>query len=189
MATILAYKTKQKDGQVEKIDALSSMQDNPREAALIGYLAGIMDGEGTIGIKKYMPKGENRTMCYYLYLYVGMQNKEVMSVIQEVFGGNLREERVPNRRSMWRWTVTGKIHVSAIINVLLPHLIVKREQAMLALECCNTWELQNISKHKVQSTSGEEILRREEAYQLMRKLKRQKHPQRSNELALETVKR
>lgn len=189
MATILAYKTYKKDGQLEKVDALSAMQDNPREAALVGYLAGIFDGEGCIGIKKYMPKGKNRTMCYYLYLYVGMQDKGVMSLIHDVLGGNLNEERVPKRRSMWRWNVTGKLHIAAILNMLLPHLRVKRSQAELALDCCANWALQQTIGHTSIKTSEEELLKREDAYQRMRKLKRQEHPQRLNELAPETVKR
>jgi hypothetical protein len=188
MATILAYKTYKKDGQLEKIDALSAMQDNPREAALVGYLAGIFDGEGTVGIKKYLPKGKNRTMCYYLYLYVGMQDKEVMYLFHDILGGNIREERVLNRRSMWRWNATGKLHVAAILNMLLPYLRVKKLQALLALDCCNTWSLQQTIGHSSIKTSDTELLKREEAYLLMRKLKHQEHPQRLNELAPETVK-
>ena len=185
MAQILAYTTKRKEGQIEKISGLSAMQDNPREAALVGYLAGIFDGEGCIGIKKYKPRGKHRTMCYYLYLYVGMQAKEVVSLLHDVLGGNLKEERVLNRRSMWRWNVTGKLHIAAILNMLLPYLRVKKIQALLALECCSNWELQTVSA----KTSDEELLKREDSYQMMKKLKHQKHPQRSNELALETVKR
>ena len=189
MAQVLAYKTRQKDGQIERISDLCAMQGNPREAALMGYLAGIMDGEGTIGIKKYMPKGRNRTMCYYLYLYLGMQDKEVVSLFHDVFGGNIREERVPNQKSMWRWTAQGKIHVAAVLNVLMLNLRVKREQAILALHCCDSWALQERVGRKLLNTSEEELLKREEAYLLMRKLKHRKHPQRLNELTLETAKR
>lgn len=189
MAQILPYVSDQKIERIENISSLSAMQGNPREAALIGYLAGIMDGEGTIGIKKYMPKGENRTMCYYLYLSMGMQDKGVVDLFYDVLGGSIRKERVQRLNVMWRWNATGKVHVSAILEMLLPHLRVKKEQALLALHCCKTWSLQQTIGHKSLRTTDNELLKREEAYQQMRKLKHQEHPQRLNELARESVKR
>lgn len=185
MAQVLAYHSRNKD---RIINAITTMQGNPREAGLLGYLAGILDGEGTIGIKKYLPKGENRNMCYYLYLSMGMQHKPIPDLFKEVFGGTVSEDRVLHRASMWRWNATGKIHIAAILNALIPYLIVKKEQAELALSCCNSWSLQDKTGRNFNPTTDEELLKREEAYQLMRKLKHQEHPQRPNETTLETVK-
>lgn len=187
MAQILPYTFTFKR---EKLVAISAMQGNPREAGLLGYLAGIIDGEGTIGIKKHLPRGKNRTMCYFLYLEVGMTNKEVLSLFQEIFGGSLNKDRSSGRnKTMWRWNATGKIHIAAIINTLMPYLRVKKSEAMLALNCCETWALQEKPGQYFQRTSEDELLRREDAYQKMRKLKHGEHPQRLNELAPETVKR
>lgn len=185
---IFIYNSRRKD---EKISSIISMQDNPREAALLAYMAGIFDGEGTVGIKKYLPKGNNRTMCYFLYLRIGMQSFDVMNLFKETFGGSLNEERVrqEGKNPIWRWDATGKSHVAAILGALLPYLIVKKDQAILALNCCCEWELQKRTGKYLHSTDPDELLKREEAYLLMRKLKYQEHPQRSNELALETVKR
>jgi len=188
MGKVLIYNSKRKD---EKISSIISMQDNPREAALLAYMAGIFDGEGTVGIKKYLPKGDNRTMCYFLYLRVGMQSFDVINLFQKTFGGSLNEEcvRQEGKYPIWRWDATGKNHVTAILGALLPYLIVKRDQALLALDCCNEWGLQEKTGRYFSKITPDELLKREDAYQSMRKLKHQEHPQRLNELALETAKR
>jgi hypothetical protein len=185
MGKILIYNSRQKD---KKISSIISMQDNPREAALLAYMAGIFDGEGTVGIKKYLPKGKQRSVNYFLYLTMGMTFREVPELFKNVFGGSLSEERVLRKRLMWRWNATGKTHIAVILGALIPYLRVKREQALLALKCINEWTQIKNGKLFTQLTE-EELLNREEAYLLMRKLKIEEHPQRLNELTRESVKR
>jgi len=185
MGKVIVYNSKHKN---EKISAIITMQDNPREAALLAYMAGIFDGEGCVGIKKYKPTGKQRTTCYFLYLDMGMTYREIPELFKSVFGGSLREERVLRKRSMWRWNATGKTHLAAILGALIPYLRVKREQALLALSCVNEWTQIKNGKLFTRLTE-KELLGREEAYLLMRKLKTEEHPQRLNELTRESVKR
>jgi len=160
-----------KKEKIEKMKVFMAMQGNPREAVLLAYFAGILDGEGCIGIKKYLPYGAKRSITYFVFISMGMQFKEVPMLFQKTFGGSCNEERHSDKKSMWRWQAQGKEHVSAILRVLLPYLRVKKEQAEFALYCCETWKLQERNGKNLLHISESELLKREDAYQKMRKLK------------------
>ena len=145
-----------------------AMQGNPRQAVLLAYIAGIMDGEGTIRLQKNKVKA-NWNFTYHAQLSMGMVTEEIPNLLKETLGGNVREERVLNRRSIWRWTLTGRFQIIAILEALLPYLRVKKPQAELALEFCRNWK--NATRHHhVWLVDEKEIQRREDAYQAMRKL-------------------
>lgn len=132
-----------------------SVQGNPRQAALC-YIAGIIDGEGTIRIHKAKP-----------YLKIGMVERIIPELLKESFGGSLQEECVPERRSIWRWQVSGRMSVYKILEEIVPYLIVKREQAISVMEFCKDW---HTPFSRQQGLSEQELQRREDAYQKLRKL-------------------
>jgi hypothetical protein len=145
-----------------------SMQGNPRQATLC-YIAGIIDGEGWIGIHKAKPyaKNKDKNYVYSARIGVGMVTKEILVLLQECFGGNMHEECVPGRRSIWRWQVTGRMMIYKILEELTPYLIVKRKQAEVVMAFCKDW---HTPYSKQRGLTSQELLRREEAYLLMRKL-------------------
>lgn len=119
-------------------------QDNQNQAFLFSYLAGIMDGEGTIRISySFTEKLRKRTKIanpqYFASLSCGMTNKQVISLLHSTFGGGMYEEResVPNRKPIYRWVITGNRKVPPILASLLPYLVVKKEQAQTVLSFCN----------------------------------------------------
>ena len=113
-------------------------QDNQREVALCAYLAGIIDGEGTIRIGGAKCNEKNRNTRYYASISVGMTDKAVIQLLVETFGSKMRIERVriPNRKDVYRWGTSGNIAVPRIIEKLLPYLIIKKQQAELVLQFC-----------------------------------------------------
>mgnify|MGYP003604071727 CR=1 FL=1 len=145
-----------------------SMQGNPRQATLC-YIAGIIDGEGTIRIHKSKPyqKNKHKNYSYSAGIGVGMVEKIIPQLLKESFGGSLREECVPERRSIWRWQVSGRMSVYKILEELVPYLIVKREQALAVMEFCQEW---HTPFSRQQGLSNRELQRREDAYLKLRKL-------------------
>lgn len=98
---------------------------------VISYLAGFFDGEGCISvmIRKTRKSGS------YVQIKVGGCVIEPMSLFKEVFGGEVFTAK--------RKTASGKdVHyyratvnqTRVILEVLLPYLLVKRDQAKKALE-------------------------------------------------------
>jgi hypothetical protein len=156
----------------QKVQDIFAMQGNPREAVLLSYIAGILDGEGAIGIKRYRPTGRKRTVCYFAYICCGMIDKQIPLLLQETFGGSCREECVQRQRSIWRWDINGRLRIIAVLEALLPYLRVKREQAETLLHYCYTTDAQRKKNgREFAMVSDEELLRREEAYLELRKLK------------------
>lgn len=145
---------------------------NPMQAALYAYIAGIIDGEGSIRINKnFTPHliqvHHLKNPMYYAQINLGMVSKEIPDLLKDTFGGNVREERVPNRRSIWRYSLTGRNQLISTLKILLPYLRVKKEHAKVAIAFCENWQ---VPFSRQAGTDIQEIQRREDAYQTMRKL-------------------
>lgn len=92
------------------------------------YLAGLFDGEGCIGIYKVKrscrPEPE-----HIMQVVLASTFKPVLEQITIIHGGNLRVVNTDCWRLTWSST-----KAATILNYMLPCLIIKREQALLALE-------------------------------------------------------
>jgi hypothetical protein len=105
---------------------------NQKQKILYSYLAGIVDGEGTIGI------GKGGSTKYYARISVANVNKEVIDLLAKIFGSKTRLEKIniPNRQPIYRWGTSGNLSVPKIIKYILPYLIIKRKQAEIVLKFC-----------------------------------------------------
>ncbi len=152
------------------------MYDNQRQAVLWAYLAGLIDGEGSFviqktAVEKIAKSSKSVSPKYLAYFCIGMVDKEPLDLIQETIGaGKVYEERVPERRSMWRIRFGGRLKLMPFINNLMPYLIVKKKQAELMLDFCEKWVTPINENGKRSRVSDQELQRREEAYLKMRKL-------------------
>lgn len=153
-----------------------NMQGNQRQAVLYAYLAGLIDGEGSFVIQKTeVEKIAKTSKCispkYTPYFCIGMVTREPLDLIQETIGsGKVYEERVHDRRSIWRIRFGGRLVLIPFITSLLPYLIVKKQQAELLLDFCYKWEAPENKNGKRSKVSDHELQRREDAYLKMRKL-------------------
>ncbi len=109
---------------------MESVYGNLREADLqLAYLAGLVDGEGSISIKH-----NKVTNVYSATIAVGMTQLEGLKLLVEVFGGKIREDLTSNRKStMYRWQLTSKADVTRVLEALLPFLRVKKDLAVKVL--------------------------------------------------------
>jgi hypothetical protein len=119
------------------------------QAVLYSYLAGIIDGEGTIriGFSNKDSRG-NPTKFYYASISVGMTDYKVIKLLADTFGSNVREERVLGRKLMYRWGTSGNKIVPKILEKIIPYLIVKKRQAELVMEFCRTFQDEELPRER-----------------------------------------
>ena len=98
----------------------------------LAYLAGILDGEGSICITRTKPKGLYKHSRYTLAINITNTNEWLIRWIDFNFKGTINRTRLPSRRDCWRWQVHSSKAVE-FLRLLLPYLKIKKPQAELAL--------------------------------------------------------
>lgn len=95
------------------------------------YLAGIVDGEGCFCIGK-----TNSHKNHTLAITVTNTNIQLIIWLKDNFGGHITVYKTKNEKykTSYKWQFTKASKVKCILEKILPHLIVKKEQAMIALE-------------------------------------------------------
>lgn len=149
---------------------LNSSYANLNEAALYAYMAGIIDGEGSIRFcKDPKLRCQRISPWYYAQVTLGMTDKRIPELFAKVTGkGKVRMERVPNgRKPVYRWALTGRFQILDLLKKLLPYLIVKQQHAKEMIQVLETW---NIPFNRAKGLSQMELQRREDTWQLFRKL-------------------
>ena len=98
------------------------------------YLAGIIDGEGCVSIRK-CPQGKN--IYFKPMVEVAMCDRQPIDLLCSSFANNSVWFEVP--KGKWRpqhkWRVTGT-NVISVLEKTLPYLLVKKNQAILCLDFC-----------------------------------------------------
>lgn len=146
---------------------------NQREAVLIGYLAGIVDGEGSFSIAVSRNHPARKTPAYYHKVTMGMVYKEIVELFQTRYGGNIREERVQNRKTIFRYVLQNRESIERLLDELTPYLIEKKERAELLKEFvqhAKGYKRVRGEGGRVLPTSEEELAKREDFYQKMKEL-------------------
>lgn len=169
---------------------MENIQGNQREAILIGYLAGIIDGEGSFSLAKTQPKtrhyegyGKQNYVnpIYTAKCTIGMCDGRILELFQNRYGGSIRVECVPNRQPVYRYSLGKRYELKVLIDELAPYLIEKKERAYLLKEFIENTTFGRVKVNgKVQKTSIEEISKREDFYLKMKELNAKKAPATTN---------
>ena len=103
----------------------------------IAYIAGLIDGEGYIGIKK--TKGykcqERQTPGYHARLQIRMVDEPAIKFISETLGGWYYKEKshCDNGRPLYWYQASDK-KAEDIMKIIFPYLKVKKESAKTLLD-------------------------------------------------------
>lgn len=99
------------------------------------YLAGIVDGEGTITITKHQ-QHLRPTFQFKPMIIVSNTNRPLIEYLCRSFGGSkiFSHRRRPGHRDQWCWRLMSLKAIEGVLDRILPHLIVKRPQALVARE-------------------------------------------------------
>ena len=100
----------------------------------LAYLAGIIDGEGTI----YIQKVDRKTFFdYFPRIQIVTTNKELMYWIKDTFGGivSFRDRSTENRnwKPQYTWYTTRKI-MDILLPLIHPFLIIKKKHVEIMIE-------------------------------------------------------
>lgn len=101
------------------------------------YAAGVIDGEGTIGVWRERRAKNSSGYRYRVAMEVSNTNEKLIDWLQQRFGGFkaiVNAEREGCKR-LWKWRSTTSV-VLEIVKQLLPYLVLKQEQAELVIEFC-----------------------------------------------------
>ena len=101
----------------------------------LAYLAGIIDGEGSIGIEKLSPTATRKKTYYIARLCIINTDISLIHWINDNFSdGSWHERKVPlNHKRCYRWHIFGK-NLEFLLKALLPYLIIKQQHAKIVLE-------------------------------------------------------
>ncbi len=100
----------------------------------LSYFAGIIDGEGSIGIEHLKPAYGRKKSYYVCRLCVINTEKDLMILLVHFFGGTYdARKKIEGRKTCYRWHIFGK-NLENALKELLPHLFIKKPQARLLLE-------------------------------------------------------
>ena len=100
------------------------------------YLAGIIDGEGSVYIAKHKEySGRGLPYSYSTRVSVGNTDERLINWIQKtVKTGNIHfvQETRNNWKDHWHWLLADK-NITPFLEQILPFLIIKKEQALILL--------------------------------------------------------
>lgn len=154
-------------------------KDNPREGPsreTLAYIAGIIDGEGTIFISKGKPTTGRTSPAYVACLRVGNTDKRLIDFLHDTFGeGGVHRRLMPSDKwkTCWMWAATGPAAGRAM-RAIRPFLLLKGEQADLLLDFLDNF--QSFELNGRNGVSQEELDRREDLRQRIRALNRKGPP-------------
>lgn len=135
---------------------------------LKAYLAGIIDGEGYIGIGKANKK-EQKSPYYRERVSVGISSKVIVDIFYEYFGGSISyrdriQSKFNSNQPYWVWEITDK-KAAEFCHFFAPSLIVKRPQALLLCKLRESKEKGQLRRKERGLLTRELLLERESYYQ------------------------
>ncbi len=105
------------------------------------YAAGVFDGEGCITSSASFRPGKYEKFPR-VHIQIGVSNNflPLLDEFQGRYGGNIHK----HARKCHLWRIVGKIPMRHFLLSVLPYLIVKREEAILALQFIETIREDNL---------------------------------------------
>jgi len=107
-----------------------SLLPSEYRATDLAYLAGIMDGEGSINTQHVA----KHKYTFIVRIQVSMCDIGAIALLSQLFGGKIitRAKRSKGGRQVFQWALNSK-NAANVLELLLPYLIVKRERALNAI--------------------------------------------------------
>ena len=112
--------------------------------AQIAYMAGIIDGEGSIYIGNFSCNPKTGSKYYQTNMEITNTDQNLINWISNTFGGRIYKytaKQTPknSRRTVYRWIATGE-RVTHLAEILLPYLITKKPQAEIMIKMRATYK-------------------------------------------------
>ena len=125
---------------------------------LWSYLAGLFDGEGTVCIST--SRNKNNTVIFQMNVKIANTNLGLMQWLITNFGGTYsvsHSKEKNNCKTQYAWMPKGKNNRKAVLENLLPYLVVKKQQALIGLEFENVYEGRNGCEPGIKLTTDKPV--------------------------------
>lgn len=133
------------------------------------YMAGIIDGEGSLTIITHDSNRRTRPN-FTPRIAVGMIEKEIIEMLRNEFGGALHIDKDCSRNfPFYKWTINTGRAVNLCLNKIQKYLIVKKRQAGVLRKLCDRKHLEHKGR-----MSDEELRIRKELKEEVNKINRLK---------------
>jgi hypothetical protein len=120
--------------------------------AELGYLAGLIDGEGCVGVypskAEYGHRQKQPRVVYRPRISIANTDRRALDWVAHRFGGHVLQKSRRAMREHWKtsyaWHLQGSNNVLCVLRAVRPFLIIKSAQADLLLTwpanaICNQW--------------------------------------------------
>jgi hypothetical protein len=99
------------------------------------WLAGFLDGEGTIGLYRNSPKS------FHVRLSVVNSHAGSIELVKSMIGGGItsRVRKNPKHKDCYVWQSNDTGLVLGVLRKIEPYLVIKREQALLIIRYIEEW--------------------------------------------------
>ena len=137
--------------------------------AQIAYLAGIVDGEGSIYIGNFSCNPKDGTPYYQTNIEVTNTDENLITWLMENIGGRknkytFKQTPINSRRPVYRWIASGEL-LTDLCHLLLPYLVIKKRQCEIMIEMRKTFDETRARKGKSCSQPlSEEVLKLRRKY-------------------------
>lgn len=116
------------------------------------YLAGIIDGEGSIYIGNFSCNPRTGTPYYQTNIEVTNTSEEMIDWLMQNIGGrkskySAKQTPTNSRKAVFRWIATGEL-VTHICNKIIPYITTKKRQCEIMLIIRKTYEETGITKSR-----------------------------------------
>jgi len=114
------------------------------EPIQLAYLAGIIDGEGSIYIGNFSSNLKTGSKYYQTNIEVTNSDKSLIDWLFNTFGGRIYTysmKQMPKnaRRTYYRWIATGE-RVTHLVEIILPYIIIKKRQCEIMISMRATFK-------------------------------------------------
>ena len=104
----------------------------------LAYYAGIIDGEGAIGIAKHKRKDTKHGYYFELQIQVTTADEWLAHSLKFAFGGHVNLQNTSgstftSRLTLWKWTIHAR-QALVFLKAVLPYLKLKHYQAEIAVK-------------------------------------------------------
>jgi len=101
------------------------------------YLAGLFDGEGSVGLLKYLPKKcKRKNSIHVVYVTISNQCPLVLLELKKLYGGTFSKavlnESHYGKKQVWQWRASSVI-AETFLKEIFPFVIIKHEQIKYAI--------------------------------------------------------
>ena len=97
------------------------------------YLGGLIDGEGSLGLYKSKTSYRPRLAVSM----IGKREHALLSLIAQLYGGRFYTYRRSTGQVVHTWEVAALRDLRSVLYTVLPHLMLKRDQASILYYWCN----------------------------------------------------